>query len=181
MRRLHGWGVSRQKLRGGFLHSKLGDRILERELWFPTRESLARAWLVGMTVTVIPFLPAQTLIACAIGFLFRANLPVCFALQYLSNPATAVVQLPACYLIGRLLVGASLSETWQQIRLHPGDALISGQAIWSLYLGAIVLGPLLGGLGYGLTHLIWREEPRPAGAPTKVLKAEESDKSSREG
>jgi hypothetical protein len=160
MRRLNRWGVSRHKLRGGFLHSKLGDRMLERELWFPTRESLARAWLVGMPVTVIPFLPLQSVIACGIGFLVRANLPVCLAMQYLSNPATAFIQIPACYFMGRLLLGESISVTLHQIETHPVEVL-SSKSLLALYLGAIVIGPILGILGYSLTHLIWREKPKP--------------------
>lgn len=159
MRRLHRWGISRNKLRGGFLHSKLGDRILDRELWVPTRESLARAWLVGMPVTMIPFLPLQSVIGCAIGFFTKANLPVTFLLQYLSNPATAFVQIPACYFVGRLLMGAPMGDTLHQIEIHP-LAVLSGKSLLALYLGSFVLGPLLGGLGYFLTHLIWRDRPK---------------------
>lgn len=165
MRRLHRWGLSRQKLRGGFLHSKLGDKIFERELWIPSRESLARAWLIGMPVTTIPLLPLQSVIACGIGFIFRANLPICFVLQYLSNPATAIVQIPACYFVGRLLLGEPISVTIHHIETNPAG-LFSGQSIAAIYLGAVVLGPVLGVLGYGLTHLIWREKPRPSGNKT---------------
>lgn len=161
MRRLHRWGISRTKLRGGYLHSKLGDRMLERTLWFPTREGIARAWLIGMPVTTIPFLPFQSLIACGIGFFARANIPLCFALQYLSNPATAFIQIPACYFVGRLLMGAPISLTLHQIRTHPLDVL-SGKSLLALYLGAFVLGPLLGALGYLLTHLIWRDKKKNA-------------------
>lgn len=164
MRRLHRWGLSRKKLRGGFLHSKLGDKIFERELWIPSRESLARAWLIGMPVTTIPLLPLQSVIACGIGFIFRANLPVCFILQYLSNPATAIVQVPACYFVGRLLLGEPIGMTIHQIETDPMN-LISRGSVGAIYLGAVVLGPLLGLLGYGLTHLVWREKPRTPGRP----------------
>jgi len=167
MRRLHRWGISRHKLRGGFLHSKLGDRILHRELWFPTRESLARAWLVGMPITMIPFLPLQSLIAIPVAFLVGANIPVTFLLQYLSNPATAVIQLPACYFVGSLLLGEPMGDTLRLIEHNPG-AILSGHSVLALYLGSVVLGPLLGVLGYFLTHLIWRSAPRlKKGAPTK--------------
>lgn len=164
MRRLHRWGFSRHKLRGGFLHSRLGDRLLERELWFPSRESLARAFAIGLPVTMIPFLPAQTVIACGIGFFARANLPVTFALQYLSTPLTAAIQLPACYLVGRLLFGENPFDTFAQVRAHPAVMLSPG-AIGSLYLGAVVLGVLLGVLGYVLTRAIWRERPRARRRP----------------
>jgi uncharacterized protein (DUF2062 family) len=165
MRRLHGWGVSRHKLRGGFLHTRLGDRVLHRELWIPTRESLALAFLVGLPVTMVPFLPLQTVIACVIGFMLGANLPVVFLLQFLSNPATAVMQLPACYLVGELILGGDLSQLYAQVRAHPMTA-VSGHNLWALYLGSFVLGPLLGALAYFGTKIIWREpppRPRPPG------------------
>jgi len=164
MRRLHRWGGSRHKLRGGYMHSLLGDRLLERDLWFPSRESLARAWLVGLPVSIVPFLPFQTVIACSIGFFARANLPVCFAVQFLSNPATAFIQLPMCYFVGRFLMGAPMNATLMQLETHPIHALASAQTVQALYLGAFVLGPLLGVLGYLLTHLLWRAKPRAAKA-----------------
>ena len=158
LRRLNRWGISRRKLRGGRLHGMLGDRFLERDLWVPSRESLARAWLVGMIVTSVPFLPLQSVIACAIGFLLGANLPVCFLLQYLSNPATAVVQVPACVLVGRLLMGGNVGALLTQIHRDPMSVMSSDNLV-ALYLGAIVIGPILGVAGYFLTHLIWREKP----------------------
>jgi uncharacterized protein (DUF2062 family) len=171
MRRLNRWGLSRQKLRGGFLHSKLGDRILERELWIPDRESLARAWLVGMPVTAIPFLPGQSLIACAIGFFVRANLPVTFLLQYLSNPATAIFQLSACYFTGNLVLGTSPKELIQLVHskvdgfmaspsLREALHAISWHDLATLYLGSVILGVALGLLGYSATHLLWRPKAK---------------------
>ncbi len=172
MRRLHRWGISRKKLRGGFLHSKLGDRILERELWIPDRESLARAWLVGMPVTTIPFLPGQSIIACSIGFLVRANLPVAFLLQYLSNPATAIFQLSACYFTGNLVLGTSPKELVHIVN-HKVSGFMASPSIMealhalslrdfaTLYLGSVILGLGLGLLGYFGTHLLWRpKKPR---------------------
>ncbi|MEY4940372.1 MAG: hypothetical protein RIQ93_2107 [Verrucomicrobiota bacterium] len=159
MRRLHGWGFSRRKLRGGFLHARLGDRILHRELWIPTRTSLALAFLIGMPVTTIPFLPLQSVIACFFGFLAGANLPVCFLLQFLSTPATAVIQLPACYLAGELILGGNFVEIYAQLRAHPMMA-VSTHNLWALYLGSFALGPFLGILGYFGTKLAWRERPK---------------------
>ncbi|HEY0945052.1 MAG TPA: DUF2062 domain-containing protein [Opitutaceae bacterium] len=159
IRRLHRWGVSRRKLRGGFLHSKLGDRILHRELWIPNRESFARAWLVGMVVTMIPFLPLQTVIACVIGFMVGANLPVCFILQYVSNPATAVVQLPASYVVGCFVLGRDVGAALHRVRTAP-SSLLSGETFGVLLLGSIVLGLVFGLAGYFLTQLLWVDRVR---------------------
>jgi uncharacterized protein (DUF2062 family) len=138
MRRLHQWGLSRQKLRGGFLHTRLGDRFLEREIWIPSRQSLARAFLVGVPITMIPFLPLQSVFACGLALWLRANLPVTFLLQHLSNPLTAVIQLPLCYLTGRLILGADLSADWDLVWSDP-MGIVSRGSLGALYLGAVVL------------------------------------------
>ncbi len=154
MRTLHRWGLSRPKLKGGFLHSRLGDRLLEKEMWLPTRESFARAWLVGIPVSMIPLLPGQTIIACTIGFWFRANLPVAFALQFLSNPATIPIHFPACYLVGELVRGGNLAAAWRQAVENPTALETAGQFLVSLYVGAVVLGLFLGVAGYGLIQVL---------------------------
>jgi len=174
IRRLHEWGLSRRKLRGGFLHSRLGDRFLARETWIPSRESLARAFLVGMPITMIPLLPLQSVFACPLALWARANLPVTIFLQFLSTPLTAVIHLPICYLTGRLLLGADLSAEWDQVWADP-MGIVSRGSLGALYLGAVVLGPVLGALGYFLTHLIWKAQPpRPRKAAAVVPKGQEN-------
>jgi uncharacterized protein (DUF2062 family) len=168
MRRLHQWGLSRQKLRGGFLHTRLGDRFLEREIWIPSRKSLARAFLVGVPITMIPFLPLQSVFACGRARWLRANLPVTFLLQHLSNPLTAVIQLPLCYLTGRLILGADLSADWDLVWADP-MGIVSRGSLGALYLGAMVLGPVVGMTGYFLTHWIWKERSGPLRKVTAVV------------
>ena len=168
MRRLHQWGLSRQKLRGGFLHTRLGDRFLEREIWIPSRKSLARAFLVGVPITMIPFLPLQSVFACGLALWLRANLPVTVLLQHLSNPLTAVIQLPLCYLTGRLILGADLSADWDLVWADP-MGIVSRGSLGALYLGAMVLGPVVGMTGYLLTHWIWKERSMPLRKVTAVV------------
>ena len=86
---------------------------------------------------------------------------MCLLLQCLSNPATAVVQLPACYLIGELVLGGDFAEIYAHVRANPVTAF-SGHNFFALYLGSFVLGPLLGVLGYLLTKFFWREQPPKA-------------------
>lgn len=153
---LHRRSLSRRGLKGSFLHSKLGDRLLDKSLWMPTRSSLARAWLIGIPITTIPFLPAQSLIAGVCGFFGRANLLLCIGLQFLSMPLTAPVQLSACYFVGRVAHGESPFEVWDHLMANPGSVW-SSEALFSLYLGAIILGPAVGLLGYAAFMLLWPE------------------------
>lgn len=149
LRLMHRQRMSRRHLRGGLLHSWLGDRILHKSLWTPRRESLARAWLVGFPITIIPFLPGQTVFACAAALLVRGNLLLCIALQFLSTPLTAPVHLPACYLVGEVVRGHDVLAVWNSLSRTPAD-LLCGSAACSLYLGAAVLGFLGGACGYAV-------------------------------
>jgi uncharacterized protein (DUF2062 family) len=152
-------------MRGTLLHNWLGDRILHKGLWSPTRESLARAWLVGWPVTIIPFMPGQSIIACIAALLVRGNLLLCIALQFLSTPLTAPVHLPACYFVGEVVRGANPRHVWREVRGKP-RLLLTGHAVTSLYLGATVIGFLGGAIGYAVIHGTWRERPKRRGGHT---------------
>lgn len=156
---MHRRRLSRRGLKGTFLHNWLGDRILQKGLWSPTRDSLARAWLVGWPITVIPFLPGQSIFACVAALLVRGNILLCIGLQFLSTPVTAPVHLPACYFVGEVVRGTNPRQVWREVRGKP-RLLLTGHAVTSLYLGAAVIGMLGGAAGYAIIHGTWREKPR---------------------
>ena len=156
---MHKQKLSRKKLRGGRLHGWFGDRILDKALWLPTRNSLARAWLIGFPITVIPVLPAQSVFAIIGALVVRGNLLLAIALQFLSNPITAPIQIPACYFVGEVVRGANPAQVWHKARVDPKKILISAHAVTSLYLGAIVIGFLGGLMGYAILHRTWRDKP----------------------
>ncbi len=156
---MHRGRLSRSRLRGTFLHNWLGDKILDKSLWIPTRGSVARAWLVGWPITVIPFLPGQSVFACIAALCVRGNLLLAIALQFLSTPLTAPVHLPACYFIGEVVRGASPKAVWREVRSKPAH-LLTGHAVTSLYLGAAVLGIVVGAAGYAILQSTWKDKPR---------------------
>ena len=156
---MHRRRLSRSRLRGTFLHNWLGDRILHKSLWLPSRESLARGWLVAFPITVIPFLPVQSVFACLAALFVRGNVFLCIGLQFLSTPLTAPVQLPACYFVGEVVLGANPRQVWQEVRTTPSH-LLTGRAMKSLYLGAAVIGVIGGAAGYAILHGTWQDRPR---------------------
>lgn len=159
MRWLHRRQLSRHKLRGGRLHSWFGDRILHKSLWSPTRESLARAWLVGWPITVVPFLPGQSVLAVIAALLVRGNLLLCIAVQFLSNPATAGIQLPACYIVGEVVRYGNFRKAWDHMP-KTFEGFITLDTARSLYLGAFIIGIIGGCIGYAVIQGTWRERPR---------------------
>lgn len=156
---MHRGRLSRSRLRGTFLHNWFGDRLLDKSLWQPTRGSLARGWLVSFPITVIPFLPAQSLFACIGALCVRGNLLLCIAVQFLSTPLTAPVHLPACYFVGEVVRGANPREVWKEVRTTPSH-LLTGRAVQSLYLGSAVIGILGGAIGYAILQGTWKDKPR---------------------
>src|SRR5215212_1143526 len=110
---LHRQRLTRRHMRGGRMHSWLGDRLLDKSLWTPSAGSLARAWLVGFPITIVPFLPGQSVLAIVAALCVRGNVLLCVAIQFLSNPLTAPVQISACYFVGEVLRGADPREVWR--------------------------------------------------------------------
>jgi hypothetical protein len=156
---MHRQRFSRSRLKGSRLHSWLGDGLLSKSLWQPTRESLARAWLVGFPITVVPFLPGQSIFACVAALFVRGNLLLCIALQFLSTPLTAPIQLSTCYFVGEVARGASPSKVWREAKAAPKEVLLSVHAVMSLYLGAAIVGTVGGVAGYAIILQTWRDRP----------------------
>ena len=159
---MHRQRLSRNRLRGSWLHRRLGDGIVSKALWLPTRGSLARAWLVGFPITMVPLLPGQSILAAIAALAVRGNLLLCIALQFLSNPLTAAIQLPACYFVGEVVQGVSPREVWH----HAWNVKWTeeyAQGFKSLYLGGIVIGLVGGVIGYAVIMQTWRDAPRRKG------------------
>jgi uncharacterized protein len=163
---MHRQRFSRSRLKGTRLHSWLGDGLINKSLWQPTRASLARAWLVGFPITMVPFLPGQSLIACFAALFVRGNLLLCIALQFLSTPLTAPIQLSTCYFVGEVALGASPAEVWREAKAAPKKVLLSVHAVRSLYLGAAIVGIIGGVAGYAIILQTWRD--RPVGRNTRA-------------
>lgn len=157
---MHKSRLSRSRMRGTRMHRWFGDGILSKSLWKPTRESLARAWLVGFPITIVPLLPAQSVFACIAAFFVRGNLLLCIALQFLSTPLTAPVHLPVCYFVGEVVRGENPRVVWRRAKAEPRRILLSAHAVTSLYLGAAIIGLFGGVVGYAVIQQTWRD-PRP--------------------
>jgi hypothetical protein len=165
---MHRGRFSRSRLKGSRLHFWLGDGLISKSLWQPTRESLARAWLVGFPITLVPFLPGQSIIACVAALFVRGNLLLCIALQFLSTPLTAPIHLSTCYFVGEVARGASPKKVWSEAKAAPKRVLLSVHAATSLYLGAAIVGIIGGVAGYAVIQQTWRERPAVRTQRTRI-------------
>ncbi len=188
-RRLHKANLSRGKLRGGFLHGWLGDHLLGKELWLLRRDPVARACGIGLLVALSPFFGLHILISTPLAVVFRANVPVTFAIQWLTNVFTAPLYYTGAYWFGCRLLGISSHRTqwigeicenfWdyfflrKQVHHLPGAGeKLFAEVFWPLFLGCLALGVIFAALAYALVKLLWREKRAGAGGqPSSVRKA----------
>ncbi|MCB1924733.1 MAG: DUF2062 domain-containing protein [Gammaproteobacteria bacterium] len=132
----------------------LGAWLHDENLWHLNRRSVSGGVAAGLFWAMIP-IPAQMVAAAFSAIVFRINLPISVALVWLTNPITMPPVFYFNYLVGTWLLGgpANIGEFHLSVEWITAEL----QAIWKpLYLGSLVVGILLGALGYGTMRLYWR-------------------------
>ncbi|MDJ0740850.1 MAG: DUF2062 domain-containing protein [Gammaproteobacteria bacterium] len=132
----------------------LGTWLHDENLWHLNRRSVSGGVAAGLFWAMIP-VPVQMVTSALSAIVFRVNLPISVALVWITNPLTMAPVFYFNYLVGTWLIGAPAhvgafqpSFEWIMAELN---------AIWKpLFIGSIVLGTLLGLLGYGAMRLYWR-------------------------
>lgn len=131
-----------------------GPLLHDPNLWHLNRRSVSRAMGMGLFAAIMP-IPLQMLLAALLVIWVRGNLPIGVSLVWLTNPLTMPAVFYATYKTGAWLMHVpprSLPDelTW---------AWVSEQfaTLWQPFLlGSLVVGAVLGVLGYSLTLLYWR-------------------------
>ncbi len=131
-----------------------GTLLHNPNLWHLNRESVARAFAIGLFMAFVP-IPFQMIPATAFAIFFHANLPISVALVWISNPVTTAPIFYFCYLVGTWILGAPAQDiqfemTWEW--------LTSGfLAIWQPFLlGCFFVSTVLSVTGYFAMHGFWR-------------------------
>lgn len=175
---LHRRGISRQKLKKNWMTSWLGDHLLNKDLWLFHRDGVAKAWLMGAIVALSPFMGIQIPTAAVLAVLIRANFPISFTWQWVSNPVTAVVYYPLTYLFGIWLMGqydGTQSITWDHMNHIIWHPSLWGGALYDILiptlLGCTVVGVVVGVSGYVVIMKFWPERQviEVEGAASKVI------------
>mgnify|MGYP003338561236 CR=1 FL=1 len=153
-KRLSQWIPKPGKLRKHRTLKIFGSWVEETRLWQLSRHSAAKAFAIGLYCAMLP-IPGQMFIAVAMAIIFTANLPLSFALIFITNPLT----MPAIF-YGAYKVGAWLMGT------HPMEVKFEASWTWftqsldeiwiPLVIGSQALGILFAILGYLLIDALWR-------------------------
>lgn len=129
----------------------LGNSLEDPNIWHMNRQSVSRAFLIGLIVAFLP-IPMQMLIAGAAALWFYANLPIAVSLVWISNPLTFAPLYFAAY-----KVGAWLLQT-PAITFEPSIEFFTEQFahIWQPFLlGSLVCGVMSGLIAYAIVWRIW--------------------------
>jgi uncharacterized protein len=142
----------KRKLKGGFLHRWLGDRLFEHRLWKPERMPFAGGIALGLVIGLMPTYYVQIILAFLLAYALRMNITAAVLGTLVTNPITTPGILLLQYRLGIYLIGAP-DKT--ELSRYPGAV----QAILDhgkpYLVGSLVSALAAGALGYGITLLVW--------------------------
>lgn len=139
-------------MRGTWLHRKLGDRVIDPDLWRPSRMGIARGLAIGMFFSMIP-VPLQTIPSVFLACIMRVNVPAAIVGVWISNPITTPIILYGQYKLGQFL----MRGTFHAPAPAEGSGLMDmlARAPVQIMLGALITGVICGLVGYFGGGWIW--------------------------
>lgn len=152
------YSPSPQAIRDNKALSFLGDSIHQPYLWHMNRNSVARAFAIGLFCAWLP-IPLQTVIAALLAIYYRAHLPLSVALVFVTNPITIPPMFYFAYKLGSIALNLDLQMVpmdlgWEWFTTTLGQ-------IWKpLLLGCLLLGIVSSAVGYFAIYTIWRQNVR---------------------
>ncbi len=138
-------------LRGTWLHRKLGDGLLETDLWKPRRSKVAGGFALGAFFSMMP-MPFQMIPTLLLGYFTRVNLPAALVGVWISNPLTTPAILYLQYKIGHALLGIGTEKVIDET--HTWVSLIK-EAPAAILCGAMVTGVLASAICYPIALRVW--------------------------
>lgn len=152
----------------------------EQYLWSFRRGPIRRSLYAGSILSLLPLMGVQLPVGLVLAILMRSNFMVLGALQFITNPFTALPIYGATFVLGRRLLrlvgypmrGATLPQGWADMNLYEivgqMDMKTSiGQGVICLIVGGIAAGAALG-LLLDLVYLLGLRAATTTAAPKKV-------------
>jgi uncharacterized protein (DUF2062 family) len=132
--------------------------VVDRGCWVFKRNSVIRAFSLGLLIAFIPptpLLPLHLTLCAILGILFRLNIPVLVGTVFVSNPFTWLPQVAGSIWVGAKIMGLNLMPMLQGLTSRNFRADL--HQLWEpLLLGALVLGLCAAALGYVIAQFAWR-------------------------
>ena len=124
------------------------------EIWHLHRRSVSGATFIGLFCAFLP-IPFQMLLASALAIIWRCNLPLAFALVWITNPLTIPPIFYFTYRLGAWLLGmevevSSIELSWNWLA---ENLTTIG---YPLLFGSLVCGWVAGVSGFVIVRILWR-------------------------
>ncbi|MDR2372141.1 MAG: DUF2062 domain-containing protein [Puniceicoccales bacterium] len=125
-------------------------------LWSFRVTEAVPALYAGWILTLVPVMSIQIVIACVLSFLFRANIMILVALQFISMPFTVPFLWYIAYKVGAFFVGKLgtkevqvIKQSYEQVGFEKmSDFFTHGEQcmrwFFTTTLGGIILGVIIG-------------------------------------
>ncbi|MEY3000914.1 MAG: hypothetical protein RL648_1128 [Verrucomicrobiota bacterium] len=136
------------------------------EIWSFRVKRVVPALYGGFVLSLLPLYGVQLPLSVILAWLIRANLPVFFSLQFITNPFTLLPIYFACFQVGRIFLalfgmevgGISIQEMNGLIlQVAEGSLWHQLYSIWKVWLvtamGGIILGTFFGSISSAIYKL----------------------------
>lgn len=148
------WSPDPDKIRKAPGLQFLGKILHDPNLFHLNRHSVSVAVFWGLFICFLP-MPGQLIMAAVVSIIFHCNLPITFALVWISNPLTFPFIFFVAYRLGVRLLGIedgsfSFELSWHWLTtgfLHIWQPLVLGSLTMSLFFSC---------LGYITVQWMWR-------------------------
>lgn len=152
------YSPSHKSIRENRVLSVLGEDLNKPSLWILNRNSVARAFAIGLFCTWVPF-PLQSVIAALLAVYYRAHLPLSVALVFITNPITIPPMFFFAYKLGSVMLGMELQPVEMNLSWHWFSSIL-GQIWQPLLFGCLILGIVSSAVGYFTINTLWRKGVR---------------------
>ena len=153
-RLLRKWMPTRERIHSQRFLRIFGTLLHQQNLWHLNRDSVARAFAIGIFWAAIP-MPFQMIPAAGCAILFRGNIALSVALVWLTNPITMPAIYYAQYVFGSWLMGTRIQ--FEDFSLSTEWIKRNFQYLWKpLYLGALISAVVGSAASYFTIRGLWR-------------------------
>lgn len=141
---------SHQKIQEQKFLKIFGRFLQKREIWSLSRKKVVLGVLIGIFVACLP-MPLQMVLASLLAIFLNANLPISFALIFISNPLTMPPLFYFEYQIGKLIVQPKNPIKFEFDSMYDNFSDIA----LSLWTGALVVGVFTSVVCAILVNFLW--------------------------
>lgn len=136
----------------------MGDILHEPNLWHINRHGIARGFLIGIFLCLIP-MPFQMVAAALCAIWLNANLPLSVALVWISNPLTMPPMFYFNYKVGAWMLDHPLVDYKFELSITWFKESLVDIGI-PLYFGSLIVATVSSCACYLLIQYLWRRRVR---------------------